>query len=154
MSTSWWLYAFKNNRENYPRKSGFWTKEKGTRVKFNPGLSANRPSNNWALAAQISPTRKCKSGLLLKDRCKNLYASLFHTIFCFIWAQTKSWSKEPLTKLESGGYRTSSLFEQANCAKGLFNGMNKGVKASAVQIFDDITLIIQGEMIVPSWFKK
>ena len=23
-------------------------KEKETRVKFNPGLSANRPSNNWA----------------------------------------------------------------------------------------------------------
>ena len=38
----------KNNRENYPRKF-FWTQEKETRVKFNPGLSANRPSNNWAL---------------------------------------------------------------------------------------------------------
>ena len=38
----------KNNRENYPRKT-FGTLEKETRVKFNPGLSANRPSNNWAL---------------------------------------------------------------------------------------------------------
>ena len=38
----------KNSRENYPRKC-FWTQEKETRVKFNPGLSANRPSNNWAL---------------------------------------------------------------------------------------------------------
>ena len=38
----------KNNRENYPRKC-FWTQEKETRVNFNPGLSANRPSNNWAL---------------------------------------------------------------------------------------------------------
>ena len=38
----------KNNGENYPRKC-FWTQEKETRVKFNPGLSANRPSNNWAL---------------------------------------------------------------------------------------------------------
>ena len=37
----------KNKRENYPRKC-FWTEEKETRVKFNPGLSANRPSNNWA----------------------------------------------------------------------------------------------------------
>ena len=37
----------KNNRENYPRKC-FWTQEKETQVKFNPGLSANRPSNNWA----------------------------------------------------------------------------------------------------------
>ena len=38
----------KNNRENYPRKF-FCTQEKETPVKFNPGLSANRPSNNWAL---------------------------------------------------------------------------------------------------------
>ena len=37
----------KNNRENYPRKC-FRTPEKETRVKFNPGLSANRPSTNWA----------------------------------------------------------------------------------------------------------
>ena len=37
----------KNNRENYPRKC-FWVPEKETRVKFNPGLRANRPSNNWA----------------------------------------------------------------------------------------------------------
>ena len=36
----------KNNRENYPRKC-FQTQEKETRVKFNPGLGANRPSN-WA----------------------------------------------------------------------------------------------------------
>ena len=38
----------KNSTENYPRKC-FWTQEKETWVKFNPGLSANRPSNNWAL---------------------------------------------------------------------------------------------------------
>ena len=37
----------KNNRENYPRNF-FWTQENETRVKFNPGLSANQPSNNWA----------------------------------------------------------------------------------------------------------
>ena len=37
----------KINRETYPRKC-FWAHEKA-RVKFNPGLSANRPSNNWAL---------------------------------------------------------------------------------------------------------
>ena len=37
----------KNSKENYPRKC-FWTQEKETRVKFNPGLSANQPSNNWA----------------------------------------------------------------------------------------------------------
>ena len=39
--------------ENYPRRC-FWTKEKETRVKFNPGLTANRPSNNWALVPQTS----------------------------------------------------------------------------------------------------
>ena len=33
-------------REKYLRKC-FRTKEKETRVKFNPGLSGNRPSNNW-----------------------------------------------------------------------------------------------------------
>ena len=38
----------KNKRQNYPGKL-FWIQEKETRVKFNPGLSANRPSNNWAL---------------------------------------------------------------------------------------------------------
>ena len=38
-----------NTRENCARKC-FRTKEKETRVKFNPGLSANRSSNNnWAL---------------------------------------------------------------------------------------------------------
>ena len=37
----------KNNRENYPRKC-FWTQEKDTWVKFNPGLSTNQPSNKWA----------------------------------------------------------------------------------------------------------
>ena len=36
-----------NVRENCLRKC-FSTKEKETRVKFNPGLSANLPSNNWA----------------------------------------------------------------------------------------------------------
>ena len=45
----------KNNRENYPRKC-FWTPEKKTRVKFNPGLSANRPSNNWAQDARENKT--------------------------------------------------------------------------------------------------
>ena len=48
MSTSWWLDALKNNYENYQKKS-FWTEEKETRVSFNPGISANLPSNNWAL---------------------------------------------------------------------------------------------------------
>ena len=41
------IESSKNSTENYPRKC-FWTQEKETRVKFNPGLSADRPSNNWA----------------------------------------------------------------------------------------------------------
>ena len=36
------IESSKNNRENYPRKC-FWAEEK------KPGLSANRPSNNWAM---------------------------------------------------------------------------------------------------------
>ena len=39
--------SYKPARENYPTK-WFWTQEKETRVKLNLGLSANRPSNNWA----------------------------------------------------------------------------------------------------------
>ena len=42
----------KKTRENYPRKY-FWAQEKETRFKFNPGLSANRPSNNWAQDLRI-----------------------------------------------------------------------------------------------------
>ena len=42
----------KNNRENYLRKR-FSTQEKEIRVNFNPRLSANRPSNNWALGARV-----------------------------------------------------------------------------------------------------
>ena len=38
----WWRC-----RAVYPTKC-FWTKQKETRVRFNPKLSANRPSNNWA----------------------------------------------------------------------------------------------------------
>ena len=38
----------KNDRENYPRK-WFRTQERETRVKFNPEISTNWPSNNWAL---------------------------------------------------------------------------------------------------------
>ena len=38
----------KNSTDKYPTKC-FWTQEKETRVKFNPGLSTNQPSNNWAL---------------------------------------------------------------------------------------------------------
>ena len=44
-----------NIRENCPRKC-FLTKEKETQVKFNPGLSANRPSNNWALLRKFTNT--------------------------------------------------------------------------------------------------
>ena len=45
----------KNSTENYPRKC-FWTQEKETRVKFNPGLGANRPSNN--VQVKLGPKEK------------------------------------------------------------------------------------------------
>ena len=34
--------------EKIIRENAFEQQEKGTRVKMNHGLSANRPSNNWA----------------------------------------------------------------------------------------------------------
>ena len=47
----------KNNRENYPKIIHFWANEKGTRVKFNPGLSANNcPLNNWVLNLHLALT--------------------------------------------------------------------------------------------------
>ena len=46
MSTTWWLDT-KNNRENYLRKC-VWIQERETWLKFNLGLSAHRPSNNWS----------------------------------------------------------------------------------------------------------
>ena len=47
------IESSKYNRKNYPRKC-FSTQEKETRVKFNRGLSANRPLNNWALGNPIT----------------------------------------------------------------------------------------------------
>ena len=35
--------------KNYRENASEHKKKKPVRVKFNPGLSANRPSNNWAL---------------------------------------------------------------------------------------------------------
>ena len=64
----------KNKRENYPRKC-FWTEEKETRVKFNPGLSANRPSNNWApdefadkLIEYMQPVTKASARIVPAER--------------------------------------------------------------------------------------
>ena len=42
----------KKNRENCPRKC-FWWKEKDTRVKILPWVSANQPSNNWAQVENV-----------------------------------------------------------------------------------------------------
>ena len=44
------IVCSRNNRENYLGKM-LLTKEKVTRVKSNPRLSANRPSNNWDLGS-------------------------------------------------------------------------------------------------------
>ena len=53
----------KNNSENYPSKC-FRIPEKETWVKFNPGLSANRPSNNWARNANLALTLGCLNPFL------------------------------------------------------------------------------------------
>ena len=47
LSTSWWLEALKI-AEKIIREKAFEHNKNKTRVKFNPGLSANRLSNNWA----------------------------------------------------------------------------------------------------------
>ena len=52
-----------NIRENCPRKC-FWTKAKDTRVKCNPGLSANRASNNWALGFSLNETGSFGNGII------------------------------------------------------------------------------------------
>ena len=63
----------KNNRENYPTKC-FWTPEKETPVKFNPRLSANRLSNNWAQGWYFCRNEEtCLTGGI--DRCIGRYLS-------------------------------------------------------------------------------
>ena len=52
-----------NIRENCPRKC-FGTKAKDTRVKCNPGLSANQPSNNWALGFCLNETGSFENGII------------------------------------------------------------------------------------------
>ena len=52
------IESSKYNRENSPRKC-FWTQERETRVKFNPGLSSNRPSSNWAQKYKIIIRNEC-----------------------------------------------------------------------------------------------
>ena len=58
-----------NNRENYPRKC-FWTQEKDTRIKFNPGLSANRSSNNWTIRPRAWDSR------IMRESWQVLYSTL------------------------------------------------------------------------------
>ena len=55
----------KNSRENCPKKC-FLTRERGTRVKFYPGLSASRLSNNWALGGWEE-----KEGVLGREGVRN-----------------------------------------------------------------------------------
>ena len=74
----------KNNRENFPRKC-FRTQEQETRVKFNPGLSANRPSNNWALHFKESVS------VFVQD-LKDSYIGHFYIILIarFLWGTLTS----------------------------------------------------------------
>ena len=59
--------SYKNNGENYPRKC-FRTREKENWVKFNSGLSANRPSNNWAQKASELGLSTNGTVAILKNR--------------------------------------------------------------------------------------
>ena len=95
-----------NITENCPRK-WFWTKEKETRVKFNPGLSANRPSNNWALIGQN----------LTGQFMRNLLWQLKLTEFCVnLWCFLMSFSTG-CTKWNTAAIKSLLLF-----MAGLFIG--------------------------------
>ena len=67
--------SLKNNRKNYPRKC-FWTKGKETRVKFNAGLSVNRPLNHWVhfssefISKPVLPIPQRKHSLISLYRMK------------------------------------------------------------------------------------
>ena len=83
----------KNNRENYPRKC-FWTQEKETQVKFNPRLSANWLSNNWALDCDVTiviqayfPTSTQWLVASYFGICSHLLYILFIVFIFFICAQ-------------------------------------------------------------------
>ena len=51
----------KNSRE-FIREKAFEHNKKKTRVKFNPGLSANRLSNNWAQGRVVQSRVKITQG--------------------------------------------------------------------------------------------
>ena len=82
----------KTVKENYQRKC-FWTQEKETRVKFNPGLSANRPPNNWAQNFFINKFKKPSTfaknlGQLYTERFElevNLQFSILMGCWCLIY---------------------------------------------------------------------
>ena len=69
----------KNNRENYPRKC-FLTQEKETRVKFNPGLSANREKISSYMAMPVIVNSL--SNINLVNAC---FYWLFHTTWFERW---------------------------------------------------------------------
>ena len=52
LSISWWLDRCSLKQQRKLSKKILLNKRKETRVKFTPGLSANRPSNNWAQGFQ------------------------------------------------------------------------------------------------------
>ena len=72
---------FKNNRENYLRKC-FWKQEKETRVKFNPGLSANRPSNNWGQRSSEGESRATRVAWIIIKKTKRKQKSWLSRLFC------------------------------------------------------------------------
>ena len=108
----------KNNRQNYPRRC-FWTQEKETRVKFNPRLSANPASNNWAqyynrteitvLMCLLKPLRSDNdppydpTTARLKNRLRVLY-----NFFALIPSHPVTWKKRSSVGTEERGPRPIS----------------------------------------------
>ena len=60
------------------RENAFEKKEKEARVEFNPGLSANRPSNNWA---QINGWRHGKLVFFLLFNIQSAVLKMFVRFF-------------------------------------------------------------------------
>ena len=104
----------KNNRENYPRKC-FWTQEKETGVNFNPGLSANRPSNNWDLEIRIAGS-SCRPQWSFLSRSVSFCLAIFVDL---LWLHLFRSSK--ISKQENSDYlqwSCSSLPWTSGCSHG------------------------------------
>ena len=86
----------KNSTENYPRKC-FWTQGKETQVKFNPGLSANWPSNNWAQVYKWVPVTYCWGNPAMDQHPVKGGVEILLAFSC-LWNWNKLWPFGPLAR--------------------------------------------------------